>query len=51
MNCISSERLFVAVYFHKWETPYLRSELIPFDWKETMVCFGFGTLHWERNLG
>lgn len=50
MILIKSEPLFVAVHIHKWQRPKIYSVDIPIDWRETMICFGFGTIHYERTV-
>lgn len=39
---------FIAVYWHAWSKPRKWIAMIGEDYKETMVCFGFFTTHYER---
>lgn len=50
MTLYRGENRFIAVYLHRWQKPRVWHDYIPFNWLETMVCFGFGTLHWERDI-
>lgn len=39
---------YIAIYFSKWIGFKIWHVVVPIDWHETMISFGFGTLHWER---
>jgi hypothetical protein len=41
---------YIAVQLHAWRCPMVWRVFMPFDWRETMTCFGFGTLHYERRV-